>query len=311
MPAGEPARTNEKEDIMFKTKLLTLLAGALLAMPLAAQQNSSDLYVIPVVSHTPGQNGIWMSDVAIQNTQTTPLTVQLVLIESGEGNPNNIFPVTTPLNTLGAVTIPASGNVLLKDVLNGYRNLSNASGSLLLGGDKPFAVTSRSYIISPSGGTIGQTVPGAANFIDNTVGVTNNQGAVAYLPGLINNATFRTNIGFVAGNASSTGQPMSVQVIVRNAAGTAVGTRAFSIPAGSFTHVQFSITSIVPAQLDIAGAEVLITQGNGAVLPYASVVDNVSGDAAFVMGQFPANAPSAGKTGSPSIFRDLLNRIAQ
>jgi hypothetical protein len=295
---------------MSKTKLLILLVGALLAMPLAAQ-NSSDLYVIPVASHTSGQFGTqWMSDLAIQNTQSGPLTVQLIFIESGEGNPNNIFPVTTT-NTTGAVTIPAGGNVLLKDVLNGYRGFGSTVGSLLVGGDKPFALTSRSYSMTPAGNTIGQTVPPAANFIDNTVGVTNNQTAIAYLPGLINNAQFRTNIGFVAGNGSSSGQPMSVQVTVRNAAGSAVGTRAFTIPGGAFTHVQFSIGSVAPPSFDIAGAEVTITQGNGAVVPYASVIDNGSADAVFVLGQFPANAPFAGKTASSSVFRDLFIRMTQ
>ncbi len=296
---------------MFKTKLLTLLFGALLAMPLAAQQNSSDLYVIPVVSHTPGQNATtWMSDVAIQNPQTTALIVQFVLIESGEGSLDNIFPVITP-NTAGSITVPAGGSVLVKDILNGYRGLTGAAGALLVGGDKAFAVTSRSYTMNTAGNTIGQTVPPAANFIDNSIGVTNNQTAVAYLPGLINNAQFRTNLGFVAGNASSGGQPMTVRVTVRNAAGTAIGTRAFSIPGGAFTHVQFSINSVVPSSLDIAGAEVSITQGSGAVVPYASVVDNGSADAVFVLGQLPANAPFAGKTGQSSVFRNLFLRMTQ
>lgn len=295
---------------MYKTKLLTLLIGAILTMPLAAQ-NSSDLYILPVASHTPGLSGTtWMSDVAIQNPQTTPLTVQLLLIESGEGNPDNVFPVTTT-NTTGAVTIPAGGSVLLKDVLNGYRGMANAAGSLIVGGDKAFAVTSRSYSMTPAGNTIGQTVPPAANFIDNTVGVTNNQTAVAYLPGLINNVQFRTNIGFVAGNASNSGQPMIVQIVVRNASGSAIGTRAFSIPGGAFTHVQFNITSIAPVTLDIASATVSIIQGNGAVVPYASVIDNGSADAVFVLGQFPANAPAAGKTAVSSVFRDLFIRMTQ
>ncbi|MGA8807617.1 MAG: hypothetical protein WB973_07040, partial [Thermoanaerobaculia bacterium] len=126
-----------------------------------------------------------------------------------------------------------------------------------------------------------------------------------------NNAQFRTNIGFVAGNGSSSGQPMSVQVTIRNSAGSAVGTRAFSIPGGAFTHVQFSISSVAPATFDIAGAEVTITQGSGAVVPYASVVDNGSADAVFVLGQFPANAPFAGKTAVSSVFRDLFNRMTQ
>jgi hypothetical protein len=194
-------------------------------------------------------------------------------------------------------------------VLSGYRGASSAVGSILIGADRPIAVTSRSYITSPAGGTIGQTVPPALNFIDNTFGTTNNDTAVAFLPGLRNNAQFRTNLGFVAGNGGST--IMTVQFTIRNANGTAVGTRAFGIAPGGFTQLQFPIASAAPVTLDIASADVRITQGSGSVVPYASVVDNISGDAVYIQGQFPQNVQSAGKTALTNAFRDLFNRVAR
>ena len=80
--------------------LMFLVSPALLA------SEYSDLYLIPVAGHVSGANGSnWMSDVAIQNPQSTPLNVQLVLIESGEGMPDNVTALTS-------VTIPAEPHSL-------------------------------------------------------------------------------------------------------------------------------------------------------------------------------------------------------
>jgi len=196
-----------------------LLAQTSLKNTLFAQTSpTSDFYVIPVASHTAGASGsVWMSDVAIQNFQATPITVQLVVIESGEGNSDNVFPLTT--DTLnGSIDVPAGGSVLLKDILSGYRGRSSAIGSILVGSDQPFAVTSRSYVTLADSSMVGQTVTPASGFIENTIGKTDPTSR-AFLPGLVSSEAFRTNIGFVAGNSSASGQTMAVTVTIRNAAG--------------------------------------------------------------------------------------------
>src|SRR5437667_11834094 len=86
--------------------LMILFSPALLA------SEYSDLYLIPVAGHLSGASGSsWMSDVAIQNVQSTPLTVQIVVIESGEGMPDNSA-------SLGGVTIPAKETQILREELN-------------------------------------------------------------------------------------------------------------------------------------------------------------------------------------------------
>ncbi|MDX1582143.1 MAG: hypothetical protein R3338_00925, partial [Thermoanaerobaculia bacterium] len=134
--------------------ILTLLAAMTLALPVAAG-HYSDFYVIPVAGHVPGANDTFFrSDVAIQNFQDTPITVEMVLVESGLGISNNVFPVGDP------VTVPASGSILLEDVLNGYRGMDQVIGSIMIGADQPFAVVSRAFTNDEEGGTYGQSIPG-------------------------------------------------------------------------------------------------------------------------------------------------------
>lgn len=298
----------------MNAKILTL-AASLLFCAAAHANHYSDFYVLPAAAHTTGVNGTrWMSDVAIQNFQSTPLFVQLAVIESGEGTSDNVFPIANA-DAAASVRVPANGSVLLRDVLNGHRGLSNVTGAILIGADRPFAVTSRTFSMTPDGNTIGQTVPPARDFVDNTVGDTDLATAVAYVPGLIDNAGFRTNLGAVIGNGSATSD-LVVNVSVRAADGTSAGTRTITVAPGNFTHLQFNVRSIIGTRaMDIGSAEFRITAGNGAVVPYASVIDNATADAVFIAGVFPNNAAATGPfmAAAPaggSLFRALLSRMS-
>ncbi|MEY2424633.1 MAG: hypothetical protein QOI61_205, partial [Actinomycetota bacterium] len=131
---------------------LLLLACCLVLAPAAFANHYADFYVIPVASHVAGANGtMWMSDIAIYNFGTAPLTAELILIASGDGtNSNNIVPVNTG-RVNGSVTVPSGGSVLLSDVLGGQDGQNMTSGAILIGANRPFAVTSRSYSMAPSG----------------------------------------------------------------------------------------------------------------------------------------------------------------
>jgi len=258
-------------------KILPILLTFVAAAASAAQ--FSDFYVIPVAAHAPGANGTtWRTDVAIQNFQTTPISVDMELVETGEGLTNNINPVGT------TVTVPAGASVLLPDVLNNYRGLASSSGALLVGADKAFAITSRTYNLTPAG-TLGQTVSASGD-------VATGNDTPLYIPGLVQNAKFRTNLGLVM---SATSQPLNVSVTVNG------GTKTFTVQPGVTTHVQFPVSAVSPSNFDAAGAVVMITSGTGTVIAYGSVVDNGTGDASFISGG------SAG-TSAASPLRALLTR---
>lgn len=289
-------------------KSVFLAAAAVLIFGAAVNAGHySDLYVIPVAGHTPGAFGtVWRSDVAIYNFQPTPLEVELVFIEGGEGNPDNVFPLD-PAG--GTVTVPSGGSVLLEDVLNDFQGRTSVVGALLLGADRPFVITSRAYDTNADGDTVGQSVPASSEFLNVTEDQTDLASAFAYVPGLIQNADFRTNLGFVAANATGLNGPLTLDVTLRNAVGTVLGMRQFVIQPGMVTQFQFSVKSITDQDFDIGSAEFRIASGSGSVVPYASVIDNGSADAVYIQGRFPGTESVGGHGFSfPSAFELLLER---
>jgi hypothetical protein len=105
---------------------------------------------------------------------------------------------------------------------------------------------------------------------------------------------------------------MVVEITVRNATGAAVGTRNVTIPAGSFMHYQFAVGEILQAgsALTLGSVDFRVVQGEGAVVPYASIVDNATSYATYVMGQFPEPTVTTSTSSriSSSVFRNLIQR---
>lgn len=292
----------------MRTKLLTLML-ALLVSSAAYANHYSDFYVLPVATHTAGANNtMWMSDIAIYNFQPVTIVVELVLVESGEATVDNIESIMSTMAPNGSATIPAGASVLLKDILGGQRAGAPISGAILIGSDRPFAVTSRTYNQLADGQTYGQTVPPARNFLENTVGSVDPATNVAYVPGIISNTRFRTNLGMVAANASGDAETMNVAITMRDASGAVAGARNFAVAPGGLIHVQISARSLSASNIDVGSAEFRITSGSGAVVPYASVIDNVTGDAVFVTGEFPEATGVFANSWRRSPFREALER---
>lgn len=277
-------------------------ACALLVAAAAHASHYSDTYVIPIAGHTAGTNNtIWMSDVAIRNFGSNPLTVEMVFIESGFDTADNVFPlVSKDIN--GSVTVGPNSTVMLKDVLGGYMR-ENVTGALILGGNAPFAVTSRAY---NNHSPLGQTVEPARDFLENSLGDADNN-SVAYIPGIMSNAATRTNIGFVAG-ANGSMQNMVVEITVRSANGTSAATRTITIPSGSFAQMQLPLRSLTTATIDVGSVDFRIVEGEGVLVPYASLVDNNTGDATYIMGVLPEPSLLSTLAYRPNLFRALVDR---
>jgi len=276
--------------------LLTLFASQEAG---AAHYGSS--YVIPVGSRVAGANGTFFrSDISIQNFQSTPLTVQFLFIESGFSAPDNVHPLKSSALPDGEVTVPAGNSIRLVDVLNGYRGrMDGVVGAIVLAGSDPFAVTSRSYT-GGEGGTVGQTVLPVRDFLESAAGNTATPSS-AYIPGLVSNDRFRSNVGFVAAADS---EAMLIDLIIRDSRGVVVGQRSFLVLPGTAQQMQIAVRALAGAPFDVGSAEVRISSGDGAVAPYASVVDNRTGDATYVSGVFAPNGTFS--KSAPRSFFDLL-----
>lgn len=288
---------------MRKTTYLTaavmiLCATAATAAPL------SNFYIIPSANHIPRADGVEKTDVAISNPQTRSITVSIVLISYGlRFTQGGIDPVTT-------VTVPAGGSALLVDVLKelpgDFATTFGASlGALIVASDdgSAFAVTSRSYIERSDGSTVGTTIPATANFLQNA---TTASGATktAIIPGVRNNARYRTQVGFVVGNLE--GLPAFIEFTLVDANGNAIGSpKGYFIDAGLFEQLEVPVTEIATQTFDIASIRVRVV-GGGAVTAYAKVIDRVSGDMTFISADEPSSTLG---TNVQNPFRSLMQRM--
>lgn len=294
----------------MRLKRLALMGMMILAVTASVQAaHYASLYVIPVAGHTNGVNGTsWVSDVAIYNFNATPLTVELLYIKGGF-DPDNLLLVDSVPGS--AVEIPAKGTRILKDLLAGVGGMDMTIGSLIIGSNdgRAFAVTSRAYSKDPAGNTIGQTVLPARDFIDSALGTTTKP-ATGYIPGIISDARHRTNLGFVAGASDLSATPLVVEFTVVGRDGATLGTRQFSIPIGTFRFLQFPVTTVAPTGFSEASVNVTILSGDGEVVPYASIIDNQTADAVFVLGELPPNmnTGAGAKSVAESIFHKALTQ---
>lgn len=264
----------------------TLLFLLLLSLPAAAQ--ISDVYVLPAMGNTPGAGGtFWVNDFHIMNPQGYPLKVRLTYIPTGSGAAKSF------LLTINANETQWTENILEEFASeNNPLEMENKTGSLLVWvdpadnptvEDDPAAlgvvVASRSFN-EQSTGTVGQGVPGVmtglADYdLDSISAIAtgvDNWGAVG-----VNG--FRTNVGGV--NLSDVSTTLWVSVI--SDAGTEASRRGFTINPG--THYQEQL----PATIEHGTLEFWVQFPSDytptfadLVIPYASVVDNRTGDPTYL-----------------------------
>lgn len=178
---------------------------------------------------------------------------------------------STPDQTVD-VTLAAGESRLYRNSVKEMFGLDNVAGSFWITGPAGLAAWARTYNdLTESGGqgTFGQFIPA----FDSTklIGMSG-----AIIPGLSQNAEFRTNAGFL-----NTGQAdASVTVSVWSSEGQQLGTKTYLVPAGTAIFVSQIVADIgVPSLSD--GYIKLMPSTGGALYGWASSVDNVSTDQTF------------------------------
>jgi hypothetical protein len=160
-----------------------------------------------------------------------------------------------------SVHVLARGAVVVRDVLG-----AEGRKVVLVLPATAVLVTSRTYTTG-SEGTFGQFVPP-------TLEALHRSDPPATMVGIENSAAFRTNIGLM--NTSET--PATVRLIFYDGAGREVARSEVAVSG----LVQVPVT--VP--LVAGGVTAELIDGAGAVIPYASVIDNVSGDPIYINAQY-------------------------
>ena len=103
-------------------------------------------------------------------------------------------------------------------------------------------------------------------------------GENTFLPHLIQNEDYRTNLGF---SEAGFGEVV-VGIDLYDRYGTLLGSTGFGMGVSGYKQFNEFVKSLGISELDNGYIRVRVVSGEGMVFPYLSVVDNRSGDAIFV-----------------------------
>jgi hypothetical protein len=259
--------------------------------------------LIPTAAHLSGAaNSFWVTDGEVHNYGTVSMDYRMDLLKRDNAN-------TSPMTK--TFSIPAGQAVRFNDILLAQFAYTGAAALLItpLGAtDGALIVTSRTYNdpeyansppvddiplldqLALAGGTYGQFVPGqpvvtAITELDEgrIVQLTHTAGTTA--------TGFRTNIGAV----NTTGEAITVEIELRLADGTSLGTVDMALRAFEYKQID-KIYERVTSQTVADGFAVLrLKSGTGGFIAYASVIDNRTGDPIYVPATRvprPAGAPA-------------------
>jgi hypothetical protein len=224
--------------------------------------------VVPIVGRVQGTK-FFLSDVRVFNPQATEQSLSLFYVAQG-------------LNGSQAVTTTrtvAPGQVLaLNDVVGSEFGYAESIGELtLLGSDTRFITTSRAYTQS-SNGTFGLFVPAFRT------GGSLGPGEQATANGLSKNAQFHTNAGFT----EVSGAPVSVKMDVHGGNGTLLASTTRTAPANGTLLVTDIIGDRGLGATSNFRVHYTVVSGTGRVIPYATFIDDMTGDGAFEAAVKPA-----------------------
>ena len=215
----------------------------------------SGAMTIPVVGRAPGANGtFWRSDVALFNPTSSNLSIAIDY-----------------RGTSKTLSLAGRDTVILDDVLSEFGQTAGQGtlGITWTAGATGPVVTSRTYTSTETGGTFGQSIDPVASWANE-----------AFVPGLRNDGSYRSNVGFVNGGTTTE----SFLVTVLSPSGTILGETSLTLGAGDST--QSSIAVLFPS-LSSAGSFTLAIRGDGdaKLFAYGSMVDNDSGDPVVFAGR--------------------------
>jgi PKD repeat protein len=218
------------------------------------------VYVVPGGGHLPGALGTqWVSDLGIYNRGTGTASVTICLLERDADN-----------STVAAVSesIAAGASLERLDVFLNRFSENNLAGALWICSNRPLQVMSRTYNNDPVG-TFGQGIPGYP------LGDAITAGQTGTLTFLYENATYRSNVGFV----NTTGGTITVTADFYNGSGNYLGTKNYSLRP--YEYIQRSYIYRDVTQANITNGRIEVRCSTGGFFAYASMVDNGSGDPTF------------------------------
>lgn len=232
--------------------------------------------IVPAMANTAGLNGTtWRSDLTLYNAGPEPAEVSIALLLQGQDNTNAR---TAPF------TVEPGSQRRIPDVL---AELFGVTGSAVLRLDivrGHLAAVGRS-LMTAGPGLVAQHVPSLA--LESAVPT----GQTAHLPGLAYSTQrhrgCRTNLGLF----NPTSEPVTARVDLFGDGGAPAGALAFDLQPSGYLLVSDIYRKVASPDVDSGTASVRALTPGGALLTWASVVDNQSGDAALLTPAKVADEP--------------------
>ena len=220
--------------------------------------------MLPIVSSAHGEYGTtWKTDVVFHNPTSVEISGSIIYLQSGMDNSNA---VGLPL------TVAANSSHKICDIVESFFNKPDTFGAVRIESRGKLIVSSRTYNDLGNSGTYGQYVPGYG--IEKAISARNEGRLIQ----LVQNASFRTNIGFANSSVTS----LIAQIDLYKGTGEHIGSQTFTVlPYG---HIQENsiIASITSDDIDDAYAIITSSNTDAAYFAYASVVDNRTGDGIYI-----------------------------
>ena len=236
---------------------IRLVAG----QPAAALPPSASAQVLPIVGHVQGTR-LFLSDARIHNPHSTEQTLSLFYVAQG----------LSGSEAVRATRTIAPGHVLaLDDVVGAEFGYANSIGELtLIAPTEGLIASSRAYTLGDHG-TFGLFVPGFSS--RDGLGA----GRTATANGLAKRFGFHTNAGFT----EVSGSPATVKMEIFGANGAFLGSTTRSAPPNGSVLVTDIVGERGLGAADNFRIDYTVTGGAGRIVPFATLVDDITGDAVF------------------------------
>jgi hypothetical protein len=234
------------------------------------------------VARASGRNGTFFrTDGRFYNPASEDATVTVAFHANGSSNSS---PAT------GSFTLPAGKIRDVVDVLDTLLGLPvGSAGALRVRSDRPVAILCRTSNVDPSGARPGTF--GAQQKPVQILSFLTSADAGAAITGIRQDASYRTNVGFAAGEDGA-----RYTLTLTTAGGATMGTATGSLGAWGWT--QPNIQDLFPGVSVPADATLRIKVTDGSLDAYDSSIDNASGDSVVTpVAAIPATIPSSATIG--------------
>jgi hypothetical protein len=226
---------------------------------------AQELYV-PAAAHTSGAAGtVWRTDLEIMAKGGVPAALTIELLEE---RADNSAPVAATFD------LEPGESIRLVDVIDDVFGFSGSGALRMTATDGAILATSRTYNNDPDG-TYGQYIPALA--ADSAA----ESGFDYVLMQLSSTAAYRTNVGFV----NTTDEEEALEVELHAASGERLGTIQLTLVPYEMRQVSNIFGQVTGQEVGAGYAIVRTPTDGGRFFAYASVVDNLSGDAVFIPAQ--------------------------